>query len=353
MLHRLSLRVLPQLHLLVTDQPVRKRKRLVMLAPGLVAFGIYRLLKDVLPLSEPLVLLGLSGCVSALAAIWAYRQGRELSLQESFRQDGLRKWAWIVGWIGIAYGIQLSLLVLAILQVFVGYDFLLHPEGPAMMAMIIPCTSVTRDAFEIGLVQRLAREGTVVPTFPNGDALREWIPQQLAMVMKWGGLAIVGGILSSWILFGLGLGPWQPILQSLLVPVIVASISLLAFFAGEAVFEQGEGRRKTHTWLSCLWFWLWPSLTFALTYFLVLIGLASYVFRIEQISQLGFVSIAASTGLLMTLYSLYLGWRKSYEERLVTIPENIQRCPFVMGMLQQSKTPESVQTLVPHGDLVK
>ena len=353
MLHRLSLRVLPQLHLLVTDQPVRKRKRLVMLAPGLVAFGIYRLLKDVLPLSEPLVLLGLSGCVSALAAIWAYGQGRGLSLQESFRQDGLRKWAWIVGWIGIAYGIQLSLLVLAILQVFVGYDFLLHPEGPAMMAMIIPCTSVTRDAFEIGLVQRLAREGTVIPTFPNGDALREWIPQQVSMVMKWGGLAIFGGILSSWILFGLGFGSWQPILQSVVVPVIVSSISLLAFFAGEAVFEQGEGRRKPHTWLSCLWFWLWPSLTFALTYFLVLIGLASYVFRIEQISQLGFVSIAASTGLLMTIYSLYLGWRKSYEERLVTIPENIQRCPFVMGMLQQSKTPESVQTLFPHGDLVK
>jgi hypothetical protein len=321
-----------------------------MLAPGLVAFGIYRLLKDVLPLSEPLVLLGLSGCVSALAAIWAYGQGRGLSLQE------LRKWVWIVGWIGMAYGMQLSLLVLAILQVFVGYDFLLHPEGPAMMAMIIPCTSVTRDAFEIGLVQRLSREGTVVPTFPNGDALREWIPQQLAMVMKWGGLAIFAGILSSWMLFGLGLGSWQPILQSVLVPVIVASISLLAFFAGEALFEQGEGRRKPHTWLSCLWFWLWPSLTFALTYFLVLIGMASYVFRIEQISQLGFVSIAASTGLLMTLYSLYLGWRKSYEERLVTIPENIQRCPFVMGMLQQSKAAESVSTLagvtVPPGDVV-
>ena len=82
--------------------------------------------------------------------------------------------------------------------------------------------------------------------------------------------------------------------------------------------------------------------------------MASYVFRIEQISQLGVCgSIAASTGLVMTLYSLYLGWRKSYEERLVTIPENIQRCPFVMGMLQQSKTPESVPPLLPHGDLVK
>jgi hypothetical protein len=353
MLHRLSLRVLPQLNLLVTDQPVRKRKRLVMLVPGLVAFGIYRLLKDVLPLSDPLVLLALSGCVSALAAIWSYRQGRGLSLAESFRQDGLKQWVWIVGWIGVAYGMQLSLLVLAILQVFVGYDFLLHPEGPAMMAMIIPCTSVTRDAFEIGVVQRLIREGTVVPTFPNGDALWEWIPQQVSMVMKWGGLAIGGGILSSWILASVSAGAWQPILQSIVVPIIVASFSLLAFFAGEAVYEQGKNKRKTHTWLSCLWFWMWPSFTFALTYFLVLIGVASYVFRVGEISPIGFVTMAAGTGFVMTVYSLFLGWRKSYEEQLVTIPENIQRCPFVMGMLQQAKTPESVTSLLPHGDLAK
>ncbi len=353
MIHRLSLRVLPQLNLLVTDQPVRKRKRIVMLVPGLVAFGIYRLLKDVLPLSEPLVLLGLSGCVSALTAIWAYRQGRGISLQESFRQDGLKRWFWLVGWVGAFYGMQLSLLVLAILQVFVGYDFLLHPEGPAMMAMIIPCTSVTRDAFEIGLVQRLSQEGTVVPTFPNGEALREWIPQQSATVIKWGGLGIVASIISSWVVFDLGSATWQPILQSVLVPLVVGSLSLLAFFAGEAIFEQRDGQRKSHTWTSCLWFWLWPSVTFALTYFLVLVGTASYVFRVGEISQLGFVAIAASTGLVMSVYSVYLGWRRSYEARVVTIPENIQRCPFVMGMLQQAKTPESIPPLVSHGDLVK
>ncbi len=353
MLHRLSLRVLPQLHLLVTDQPVRKRKRWVMLAPGLVAFGIYRLLKDVLPLSEPLVLLGLCGCVSALAATWAYLQGRGLSLRESFRQDGVRQWLWIVGWIGVAYGMQLSLLVLAILQVFVGYDFLLHPEGPAMMAMIIPCTSVTRDSFEIGVVQRLAHEGTVVPTFPNGDVLRGWIPQQLPEVTKWGVLTIFGGSLSSWIVFGMGLSAWQPILQSILVPLIVGSISMLAFFAGEALLEPEKAKRKPHTWLSCLWFWMWPSVTFALTYFLVMIGIASYVLRVDQLSQLGFVVIAASTGLMMGVYSVFLGWRKSYEERVITIPENIQRCPFVMGMLQQSKMTESVPSLTSHGDLVK
>ncbi|MEX0829203.1 MAG: hypothetical protein WD032_03090 [Nitrospirales bacterium] len=353
MLHRLSLRVLPQLNLLVTDLPVRKRKRWVMLAPGLVAFGIYRLLKDVLPLSEPLALLGLSGCVSALAATWAYRQGRGLSLQESFQQDGLRKWIWIVGWIGVVYGMQLSLLVLAILQVFVNYDFLLHPEGPAMMAMIIPCTSVTRDAFEIGLVQRLAKEGIVVPTFPDGAALRKWIPNHWGMVMKWGSLVVLGSILSSWMVYGLGLVSWQPILQAVLVPLVVASFSLLAFFAGEVSYEKGEGRLKSHTWLSCLWFWVWPSWTFTLTYFLVMIGLASYVFRIEQITQWGFAATAATTGVVMTLYSLFLGWRKSYEERLVTIPENIQRCPFVMGLLQQSKATETGPPLVPEGDLVK
>jgi len=353
MLHRLSLRVLPQLNLLVTDQPVRKRKRWVMLAPGLVAFGIYRLLKDVLPLSDPLVLLGLSGCVSALAAIWAYRQGRGMTLQESFREDGFQKWAWVVGWIGIVYGMQLSLLVLAILQVFVGYDFLLHPEGPAMMAMIIPCTSVTRDAFEIGLVQNLARGGTVVPTFPNGEALREWIPQQWPQVMKWGGVAILGSGISSWFIFAGGLISWQPILQSIVVPAVVASISLWAFFAGEALYKQGASHQKLRTWWSYLWFWLWPSLTFSLTYFLVLIGMASYVFRIEAISQVGFVTMAITTGMVMTMYSLYLGWRKSYEEQLVTIPENIQRCPFVMGMLQQSKASEPVPSLLPHGDLVK
>ena len=76
-------------------------------------------------------------------------------------------------------------------------------------------------------------------------------------------------------------------------------------------------------------------------------------FEWREISQLGFVAIAASTGLVMSVYSVYLGWRRSYEARVVTIPENIQRCPFVMGMLQQAKSPESIPPLVSHGDLVK
>lgn len=68
------------------------------------------------------------------------------------------------------------------------------------------------------------------------------------------------------------------------------------------------------------------------------------------------MGMAACTAMLMALYTLFLGWRKSYEEQLVGIPESIQRCPFVMGMLQNSKSPEPLPSLVDakvgHGNLV-
>ena len=40
MLHRMALRVLPSLSLAVTEEAVRKQKRIVMFVPGLVAFGV-------------------------------------------------------------------------------------------------------------------------------------------------------------------------------------------------------------------------------------------------------------------------------------------------------------------------
>jgi hypothetical protein len=277
--------------------------------------------------------------------------------KESWRQDGTQRWVWLVGWIGLVYGIQLSLLVLAILQVFVGYDFLLHPEGPAMMAIIISCTSATRDAFEIGHVQRLAHQGVVIRTFPDGEALRKWIPQEIAVILKWGAFASLMGVAGSWVAVSRRIH-WMAAnnLQSLLVPVIVASIGMMSFYRGEALYTQDQKKRKPRTWLSSLWFWIWPSLTFSATYFLVLMGMTAFVFRVEQVSQAGFAAMAACTAMLMVLYTLFLGWRKTYEEHLVAIPESLQRCPFVMGILQNSKTPHPVpsrtEARVGHGDLV-
>ena len=129
MLHRMALRVLPSLSLAVTEDSVRKRKRIVMFVPGLVAFGIYRLVKHVMPLTDPIVLLLISGTVGLVTALVAYRVARSLGWAEILREDGLRLLTWIAGWIGFVYAVQLSLLVLALLWL-VGYNYLKHPDGP-------------------------------------------------------------------------------------------------------------------------------------------------------------------------------------------------------------------------------
>ena len=115
MLHRLALRVLPSLTLAVTEDSVRTRKRLVMFVPGLVAFAVYRAAKHGMSLAEPVTLLILSGLVSLVTAICAYRVGRAVPFARLMSMDGARRIGWILAWIGFVYGVQLSLLVLALL----------------------------------------------------------------------------------------------------------------------------------------------------------------------------------------------------------------------------------------------
>ena len=55
--------------------------------------------------------------------------GRAESYERIYRTDGPGRLLWIGGWIGFVYGVQLSLLVLALLALFVDYNFLVHPEG--------------------------------------------------------------------------------------------------------------------------------------------------------------------------------------------------------------------------------
>jgi hypothetical protein len=99
MLHRMALRVLPSLSLAVTEGSVRKKKRIVMFVPGLVAFVVYRLAKLLVPLSEPIVLLAVSGLVSLVTALLAYRVGRAVPWANILREDGGRVLTWLGGWI--------------------------------------------------------------------------------------------------------------------------------------------------------------------------------------------------------------------------------------------------------------
>src|SRR5215471_21011939 len=231
MLHRMALRVLPSLSLTATEASLRKKKRLVMFVLGLVAFGVYRLAKYLVPLSEPIVLLLVSGVVAAGTSLVAYRIGRAVSWPMIVQQDGNRVLAWLGGWIGFVYGVQLSLLVLALLWL-VGYDYLKHPDGPAMMAIIISCTAVARDAFEIGHVRKVALMGRPFPTFPNGVALRRLLGTHATMLSPW----IVAGLMAGAV--GASLGALvesqqgAAFVQLSAVTIFGGALALCAYFGG-------------------------------------------------------------------------------------------------------------------------
>ncbi len=320
----------------VTDETVRKRKRMVMLIPGLVAYVVYRLIKQVDPLSNPIVLLWVSGLIASLTAVVAFRVGRQVNFEQVWHEDGIRRLAWISGWIGFVYGSQLSLMVLALLKIFVGYDFLQHPDGPAMMAIIIACTSVARDAFEIGHVRWLEKNGHAVMTFPDGRAIRTLLIHRPGVFLRWFfGATAVGMFVSAVLLGSVKSGP-QQIAQASLVAVIGGTAALCAFLEG--------GRRKGsfwERWCAIGWkqkfqFWWWPGLAFAATYYLALVGIMMFFFRLQEISPLNQVTITGIVVGMMVVYGFYLGQRRADEDLIKqAISPSLLRCPFVMGILSK------------------
>lgn len=337
MLHRLALRVLPSLTVLVTEPEVRKRKRLVMMVPGLVAFAIYRLARSFLPLSSAPVLLVLSGLICAGTAAWAYRRGRGASWAVAWRDDGGRRWGWVVGWVGFVYGVQLSLLVLALLRVLANYDYGLHPDGPAMMALIIACTSVARDAFEIGHLRQRQQSGEGLVTFPDGSPFRAFLREQPVRALQW--LLIAGGgagglMLVLWQLLG---GVRSELLQFGLVTVLGGTVTVMGYLAGVwpevrwPVRLAQSGRRELFR------FWWWPGLAFAATYDLVLVGAFVYVCRWSVLTGTMTGLLAGMVTGLLAVYALYLGHRRHLEDRVRRlVPPSLLRCPFVLGFLTRS-----------------
>ena len=350
MLHRMALRVLPSLTVAVTEESVRKRKRVVMLIPGLAAFAAYRLLKLVAPLSEPLTLLALCGLLTAATAVWAYHRARGVSMKTVSHEDGVRTMAWLVGWIGFAYGVQLGLLVLSLLHVIVQYDFLRHPDGPAMMALIICCTSVARDAFEIGHVRRLQARGEAIPTFPDGARLRAQLREQPGELVRWAGLAAAGGALLAIGVGHLGEAGRSELGQLIVVSLFAGCMAVWAYLSGEQRSEDWRARFGSRNWSELLQFWWWPGLAFAATYYLVLTGALYYVVRVDAAGGLALGAVAGLTTGLMALYCYYLGSRRSVEDQVQPrVPASLLRCPFILGVLSKPKTIQTAHVIPPAG----
>ncbi|WP_455241649.1 hypothetical protein [Petrachloros mirabilis] len=336
MLHRMALRVLPSLSLAVTEDSVRKRKRLVMFVPGLVAFGVYRVAKLLLPLTEPTVLLLISGTVAIVTSLLSYRVGRGASWRTVMKEDGTTLLAWMAGWIGFAYGVQLSLLVLALLWL-VGYDYLKHPDGPAMMAVIISCTAVSRDAFEIGHVRRIALLGRPFPTFPNGVPLRQLLGTHAIVLAPWIGAGLLLGGFGS--LLGQFVEGHQAavVVQLSAVTVLGGAIALCSYFGGLRPHAEWRAGLFAAKPIELLKYWWWPGLAFASTYYLVAAGAALFVLKQPGIPASFAVGAGAVVTAMMALYGYYLGYRRQIEDQQgQTLSSNLLRCPFVMGILGKS-----------------
>ena len=336
MLHRMALRVLPSLSLAVTEDSVRKKKRIVMFVPGLVAFAVYRLAKLLLPLSEPVVLLMVSGLVSLATALLAYRVGRACPWNRIVREDKNRLLFWLGGWIGFVYGVQLSLLVLALLWL-VGYDYFKHPDGPAMMAIIISCTSVARDAFEIGHVRKIALMGRPFPTFPDGAALRTMVGNLAMGHVPWVATGLVVGALGASLGHLVEANQSAALVQLSVVAVLGGGVALCAYFGGlrpQASWTQALLQTKAGELLK---YWWWPGLSFAATYYLVAAGCVIFLLRQPGIPTLHAMASGGVVTGLMALYCYYLGSRRLVEEQQGhTMSSALLRCPFVMGILGKS-----------------
>lgn len=347
MLHRMALRVLPSLSLAVTEDAVRKQKRIVMFVPGLVAFGVYRLAKHLLPLTEPAVLLLVSGLVALATAVAAYRVGRGAGWRILAREDGTRVLTWIAGWIGFVYGVQLSLLVLALLWL-VGYDYLQHPDGPAMMAIIISCTAVARDAFEIGHVRKVALMGRPFPTFPDGIALRGLLGSHARQLRPWIEAGAALGAVGASLGFLVEGQQAAAIVQLSAVTVLGGAIALCAYFGGlkpQASWTAGLFETRAGELLK---YWWWPGLAFASTYYLVAAGAVLFLLKQPGMPTAFAVPAGALVAGLMALYGYYLGYRRQVEDQQGQgLASALLRCPFVMGILGKSANMGAAVSVAP------
>lgn len=333
MLHRMALRVLPSLSLAVTEDPVRRQKRFVMFVPGLIAFGVYRLVKHLVPITEPLVLLAVSSLVAMVTALVAYRVGRAASWSSITSQDGPRLLGWLVGWIGGVYGIQLSLLVLTLLWLM-HYSYLQHPDGPAMMAIIISCTSVARDAFEIGHVRKLSVLGRPFQTFPDGEPLRELVIRRAGQLAPWIVVGVAIGVIASLSGFAVDDAQYAVLVQLLSMTLLAGGLALCAYLGGLNPTKSWIQTFRQTTGAELFKYWWWPGMAFASTYYLVAMGLLIFVVRESAISPSSAAVMGAVVASMMAMYGYYLGYRRYVEnEQAPQLSSGMLRCPFVMGIL--------------------
>jgi hypothetical protein len=213
------------------------------------------------------------------------------------------------------------------------------------MAIIIACTSVARDAFEIGYVRRLQQDGKPILTFPDGEVFRRYLRAQPYQALRWACLGAATCLISAVAATRVPIGQTE-LVQFVVVTLVAGTVTLMAYMAGEQRPGGWQARLSVVAWSELFRFWWWPGLAFAATYYLVVSGIVTFVLRLDTETLWLQGLTAAMVAGLMAVYSYFLGGRRYQEDRIHQIvPPSLLRCPFVMGFLSK-KTPHSQETAI-------
>lgn len=351
MFHRMKLRVIYPPWLVSPETPVQHRwwgvrflsglcallliptslrnqnKRWAMFFSALAAYVVYKGVSGFSPLTEASTLILVSGLFSIVVALLAYAWARNLPLPALWK-EAPKEVGWLAVRVGLVYAALLSLMVLSLLKV-AGYDFLLHPVGPGLMAMMIAAASVARDAYEIGHLRSLTGKGTTqVWTFPDGHGLWTLLKNDPLRV---GGLLLpaVGLSLGLYVTLALMVGAGKDLTHLLIGGILSGASGTYAYFSGMT---------RKGTVKEVLSFFLWPAFSFSLVYLLIVSGIRDFVLLIPTHSSLlekGLTAGCITSLMAVTCYGLgSLKQAAPSEADSKALPAELLKCPFVLSILR-------------------
>ncbi|NKE69422.1 hypothetical protein [Candidatus Manganitrophus noduliformans] len=301
MLHRLKLRVLYG-HLLM-DRAARRLKMRIILLSGFAVFPPFLLITYLVFFETRVIFLTMIGLLSSLVCIpvglYAYAKGFGRPLREIWRErpDEMK---WFSLKIGFLYSFALYWMILGIVEFLFGYQ--------AFRAALISfvASAVARDGFEIGYLRARQEKGQRT-IFPDGRPIGELFwprtrgghphtapASNLLLILL---AAVIGGAV------GAILGP---VLENSLHQTLAVGgvIGLMATLAYTRFLPALPGI------VQLVRFFIWPGLTMAATYFLILAYLLRIIFQVPLSPATDLALLTAACAGWMTLESLFLGLLK-------------------------------------------
>ncbi len=293
MLHRMKLRVLYG-HYLAGDRAARRLKMRVIFLSGVAVYLPFLAITYYVFFETRVLFLTLIGLLSALVsipvALYAYAKGFGRPLGEIWRErpDEMK---WFSFKIGFLYAFALYWMILGIVEFLFGY----HSFRAALISFV--ASAVARDGFEIGYL-RAREEKNRRTIFPDGRPIGELFHKapgyHLSLILL---AALIGGAA------GALLGPIlaNSLHQTLAVGTVGGLLATLAYVWFLPSLPEI---------VPLVRFFIWPGLTMACTYFLILAYLLRIIFQAPLSPAADLAILTAACSGWMTLESLFLGFLK-------------------------------------------